>query len=117
MTLRVFIAIELPAPIRQEIVKQTARLRQVLDDAFIRWVPTENMHLTLKFLGDIPPSHLDFIKQSLTQIANSSSAFDLQIGGIGSFPNSKMPRILWIGLQVTAPLNELYQAVEASMIK
>lgn len=116
MTIRAFIAIELPAPLRQEIIKQTARLHQQLGEDLIRWVPPENMHLTLQFLGDVPINHLDFLKQALSQIADHSSAFDLQLSGLGSFPNAKQPRILWMGIHAPA-LNPFQQNVEAAMNK
>ena len=116
MTIRAFIAIELPVSLHQEIIKQTARLRQQLGEDLIRWVPSENMHLTLKFLGDVPINHLDFIKQTLSQVAENSITFDLQLSGLGSFPNSKQPRILWIGIHAPA-LHAFQQNVEASMNK
>ena len=112
MQIRAFIAIDLPQPIQDSIEKQTARLQKTLGDQIIRWTSIQNMHLTLKFLGNIPASHVDFLKQMLTQTADSHSAFDLQIGGIGSFPNGKMPRILWLGVQPPAVLTSLQKNVE-----
>ncbi len=115
MTIRAFIAIELPVSIRQAIIKQTARLRQSLSEEIVRWVPLENIHLTLKFLGDVPTSHVGFLKQSLTQTAALSSAFDMQISGLGSFPNSKLPRLLWVGIYAQSALQTLHQNIEAAM--
>jgi 2'-5' RNA ligase len=116
MTIRAFIAVELPAPLRQEIMEQTDRLHQQLGEDLIRWIPSENMHLTLKFLGNVPINHLDFIKQALSQIADQSSAFDLQLSGLGSFPNSKQPRILWVGIHAPA-LQSFQQSIESVMSK
>ena len=111
--LRAFIAIELPQSLQNTIEKQTVRLRQTLGDDLVRWVPTQNMHLTLKFIGNIANSHLDFIKQLLIRTADSHSQFDLQIGGIGSFPNSKRPRILWAGIHAPAELTSLQRSIES----
>lgn len=111
--LRVFIAIELPQPLQAAIEKQIVRLRQTLGDEIVRWVPTQNMHLTLKFIGNIASSHLDFLKQLLTRTAESHPQFDLQIGGIGSFPNSKRPRILWAGIHTPADLASMQRNIEA----
>ena len=110
--LRAFIAIDLPDSLLQSIEKQTVRLRQALGDDSIRWVPPKNMHLTLKFLGNTAVSHLDFLKQLLAQTADSHPQFDLQIGGIGSFPNLKRPRVIWVGIHAPASLNSLQRAVE-----
>jgi len=111
--LRAFIAIELPSHVCDAIQKQTARLRQTLGNDLIRWVPTQNMHLTLKFLGDTASSYLDFLKQLLTHEANSHPQFDLQLGGLGAFPTSRRPRLLWIGIHAPADLVSLQKGIEA----
>jgi 2'-5' RNA ligase len=111
--LRAFIAIELPSQLQDALEKQTARLRQSLGDDLVRWISTQNMHLTLKFMGNIAASHVEFIKQLITQTADSHSQFDLQISGIGSFPNSKRARILWAGIHAPAVLASLQKSLEA----
>jgi 2'-5' RNA ligase len=111
--LRAFIAIEIPPNIQAAIEKQTARLRQALGNETVRWIPAQNMHLTLKFLGDIASSHVDFLKQLLTREATLHSQFDLQIGGLGSYPTSRRPRILWVGLHIPAELVALQKSIEA----
>ena len=111
--LRAFIAIELPSHVCDAIQKQTARLRQTLGNDLIRWIPTQNMHLTLKFLGDTASSYLDFLKQLLTHEANSHPQFDLQLGGLGAFPTSRRPRLLWIGIHAPADLVSLQKGIEA----
>lgn len=111
--LRAFIAIEIPPNIQAAIEKQTARLRQALGSETVRWIPAQNMHLTLKFLGDIASSHVDFLKQLLTREATLHSQFDLQIGGLGSYPTSRRPRILWVGLHIPAELVALQKSIEA----
>jgi 2'-5' RNA ligase len=111
--LRAFIAIEFPKHLQDAIEKQIVRLRQTLGDEIIRWVPAQNMHLTLKFLGDIATSHVDFLKQLLAHEANSHPQFDMQIGGLGSYPTSRRPRVLWAGLQAPADLTSLQKSIEA----
>lgn len=110
--IRAFVAIDLPPTIQDSIEKQTRRLRNTLGHEFVRWVNVENMHLTLKFLGSVPITHLDFFKQMLTQTADSQQPFEIQIGGIGSFPSLKRPRVLWVGVHAPARLASLQKAVE-----
>ena len=110
--IRTFIALDFPLSILDSIEQQTHRLRQTLGEEAIRWVPTHNLHLTLKFLGNVPVSHLEFIKQMLSQVAESTPQFDMQIGGIGSFPNSNRPRVLWVGIHAPATLATLQKAIE-----
>lgn len=112
--LRAFIAIELPKPLQDAIEKQTVRLRQTLGDEIVRWVPTQNMHLTLKFLGEIATSHVEFLKQLVAQEASSHPSFELQIGGLGSFSTSRRPHILWAGLHAPVGLVSLQKSIEAS---
>ena len=111
--LRAFIAIEFPQHIQDAIERQTARLRQTLGSDLVRWIPAQNMHLTLKFLGDIAASHVEFLKQMLAREAASHAQFDLQIGGLGSYPTSRRPRILWVGLHAPADLVSLQKNIEA----
>jgi 2'-5' RNA ligase len=111
--LRAFIAIELPQHTRTIIERQAARLRQSLDGDLIRWVPSDNMHLTLKFLGDVVDSHLSFLKQMISQTANSHAPFDLQIGGLGCYPNPRAPRVIWIGIHAPSVLSSLQKNLEA----
>jgi len=111
--LRAFIAIELPTHVCDAIEKQTIRLRQTLGNDFIRWVPIRNIHLTLKFLGDTAASHLDFLKQMLVREADSHPQFDMQLGGLGSFPTRRNPRLLWLGIHAPPDLVSLQRGVES----
>ncbi|HNN14452.1 MAG TPA: RNA 2',3'-cyclic phosphodiesterase [Anaerolineales bacterium] len=115
--IRAFIAVDLPPIIQDSLEKQTAHLRQTLGNGLVRWVPPRNLHLTLRFIGDIPPTHLDFFKQMLTKTADSHRPFDLQIGGIGSFPNLKRPRVLWVGLHAPEDLSSLQRQIETGTVQ
>jgi 2'-5' RNA ligase len=111
--LRAFIAIELSGDTQDAIQKQTARLKQSLGDDPIRWIPVSNIHLTLKFLGDIAETHADFLKQMLAHEVDPYAEFDMQIGGLGSFPTAKRPRVLWIGLHAPAALASMQRNIES----
>jgi len=112
--LRTFIAIELPVFIQTAIQRQTAKLRGTLDLSLVRWVPTHNIHLTLKFLGDVSPASLELLHQMLVQEAGQQPAFDISISGLGSFPSPRRPRVIWIGLHAPAVLETLQRSIEAS---
>ncbi len=114
---RAFIALEIPQLIQESIEKQTTRLRLELGNDLVRWVPTHNMHLTLKFLGEVASSHMDFIKSMLNQIAETHTGFDLQIGSIGSFPNLKRPRVIWVGIYAPAGLTPLQKSIEERTVR
>ncbi len=110
--LRAFLASEFPGSLQDAIQKATSDLRKTLGDDLVRWVPTHNIHLTLKFLGDVSPANLDLIKQMLATEAAQYSAFDVDVEGIGSFPNSRRPRVIWVGLNAPAALASLQHSIE-----
>lgn len=111
--LRVFIAIEIPLPIRQEILEQTKSLRGALGSGLVRWVPIENMHLTLKFIGDVSPANVEMISQMLSAEAAACAPFTIRIGGLGSFPAPRRARVIWVGIQAPSALDSLHHGIES----
>ena len=111
--LRVFIAVEIPLPIRQAIRDATESMREALG-SLIRWVPTENMHLTLKFIGEVSPANVEFLSQMLSAETKGSAAFQMKIGGLGSFPSSRRARVIWIGIQAPPGLASLQHGIESA---
>lgn len=112
--LRAFIAVEIPSGIHQAIEKKTASIRGALNASLVRWVPAENIHLTLKFLGDVSPASLEMLKQMLCAEVSQHRAFELGFGGLGAFPNPKRPRVIWIGIEAPAGLEALQHGIEAA---
>lgn len=112
--LRAFIAIEIPESIQTAIQKETVSLRSAADSSLVRWIPPANIHLTLKFLGDVSTTNLQFIKQMLTQECAQHFSFDLEIGKLGSFPTPKRPRVLWVGVRAPADFEKLQKAIESA---
>ncbi len=112
--LRAFLASELPTVLQTAIHTATAALRTSLGNEIIRWVPPQNIHLTLKFLGDVAPSSLDLIKQMLLTEASQFAAFDVRVEGLGCYPSPRRPRVLWVGLIAPPELASLQRAVETA---
>ncbi|HUG34110.1 MAG TPA: RNA 2',3'-cyclic phosphodiesterase [Anaerolineales bacterium] len=110
---RAFIALDIPAAIQRAIDEASADLRTKIG-SLVRWVPVQNMHLTLKFLGDVPPASLDALTATLLAEADSCSSFDMGIGGLGLFPSSKRPRVIFIGIQAPAGFEALYRGIETA---
>ena len=111
--LRAFIALEIPAKVQKDIYHATSSLRNGTG-SLIRWVPAENIHLTLKFLGDISPPNVEFLAQMIRAEADSHHSFDIHLTGLGSFPSPKRPRVIYIGIQAPAELEALQHAVESA---
>lgn len=112
--IRRFIAIELSTELLQFIEGFTDQaLREYSKD--FRWVKTENLHLTLKFLGDTPINSIEVVNLTLNTIAAKMNPFPLKIGGTGAFPTWDRARTIWIGLQPSTELQTLVKTVELSL--
>lgn len=113
MFLRCFIAIGITDQIKREIGRLLDILKKYAVD--IKWVIPENLHLTLKFLGNTPDVLLPTIRESLMQIVSSYEACYIKIYNIGVFPNKKYPRVVWVGIEDTEILKKLKSDIEHSM--
>jgi len=112
--LRTFIAVEIPSHVQKKIQQETEPLRKAIGASLVRWVSIQNVHLTLKFLGDVSPASVDTLTQMLRVEADSCPELDMQISGLGSFPSLRRPRVLFIGIQAPAELEALYRGIESA---
>lgn len=94
--MRAFIAIELPKEIKDYLSDIQKRLFPAGAD--VKWVKPDNIHLTLKFLGEITPEALNQTIQSLEVIAANKKAFYLSLSSVGVFPKIDSPKVIWIGI-------------------
>ena len=94
--IRAFVALPLPGSVRDEIRRAQDALKE--HRFKIRWVRPESIHLTLKFLGDVSPTDIDWIHKALEQAAAGFGALSLFAKGFGVFPNIRKPRVLWVGV-------------------
>jgi len=113
MMLRSFVAVEIPAEIQSALARSTAPLQEALPKPLIRWVAPQNVHLTLKFLGDVSPVNLEQLSEALKAEAAAHETFSMSVGGLGAFPTPHRARVVWIGLDAPAALMALLRGVEA----
>jgi 2'-5' RNA ligase len=111
--LRCFIAIEIPGAIRDALADLQMELREC--NADIRWVKPDNIHLTLRFLGDVGEHRLDGIVSALAKVSGRYEQFSLQVKGLGLFPNMRSPRVLWSDVIDEGSLAQLQDETEAAM--
>ena len=115
MTLiRCFLAVELPSVLQEAIRSATEEARRALGPEIVRWIPVQNIHLTLKFLGDTAPSSLEHIQAALEAEVPQFKPFSVELQGLGAFPSAKRARVLWIGLVAPATLDSLQRALDAA---
>lgn len=112
--LRLFWAITVPAAIRDELAEIQAVFRRLKLD--VKWVETENFHLTLRFLGSVDASVVEPLSAAVSKRIAGTPHFDLAFGGVGVFPSVRKPRVLWVGLRDHEPVAVLHRQVEEAVV-
>lgn len=113
-TLRAFIAVELPPALKDALGEVQQAMKGAGAEA--RWVRAQSIHLTLKFLGDIPSKMVPVVREAMETSAEGTSTFEVRVAGTGAFPNERRPRVLWVGLEEpTGALLELQKKLEAAL--
>lgn len=111
-TIRAFIAIELPSAIQEKLGEVINRLKSQNSSA-VRWVTPHNIHITLKFLGDVSINNLQVLTQILASEVSRFHPFEIRIGRLGAFPNLRQPRVVWVGVQAPPILENIQRGIEA----
>jgi 2'-5' RNA ligase len=113
--IRLFVAVDLPPDVRDALAEAVAPLREDFPKA--RWVPPQNWHVTLKFLGSAPPELVDRVSAAVGSVAADAAPFEAHLRDLGAFPNERRGRVLWAGLvdpedRLAALASELDHALE-----
>jgi 2'-5' RNA ligase len=95
---RVFCAIELPEEVRARLQEHIVRLRSEVPDAVASWSRVENIHLSLKFLGNVAVDRIAAISAAASRAVSEFSAFEIGVGSTGVFPKPSRAQVLWIGV-------------------
>ncbi|MFW5901776.1 MAG: RNA 2',3'-cyclic phosphodiesterase [Thermodesulfobacteriota bacterium] len=111
---RAFIALPLPWDVRSHLRRVQAELKK--QDWPVKWVQPDNIHLTLKFLGDVPETDIPAIRQAMEAAADGFGAIRLSAGGLGAFPGVKRPRVIWCGVSGDLEaLKSLHESLETEL--
>lgn len=114
--IRAFIAIELPQVTLDALAEVQARLSHQISHDNVRWVKPSNIHLTLKFLGQVPKPQVSTIAAALKHAAASLRAFPFEVMHAGCFPNERRPRVIWVGVdEPTGALMALQRTIESAI--
>ncbi len=112
---RVFVALELPEPLKQSLAELIDGFRQRLPPRSVRWVRPEGIHLTLKYYGAVEKERVPELAQALGAVAAQSAPVRLGVEGLGVFPGPLRPQVIWLGLAGDIDrLQHLAEAVEAA---
>ena len=107
--MRLFVAIDLPDAIRDQLALMSCGLPGA------RWVRSEQLHLTLRFIGEVDGALFHAIREALEQVRGHS--FAMQLAGVGYFPPRKKPRVVWVGIRENADLVRLRNRIESSLVR
>ncbi len=110
--MRLFVALDLEPSIAARLHEALQSWRSMAPQA--RWMRVESMHLTLKFIGEVPPEREERIADALSGIRQS--AFPLEMAGVGTFPNPQRARVFWAGIQPSTALEQLARSIEQRLI-
>jgi 2'-5' RNA ligase len=106
---RLFVAIGIPKEIREALTDFVTQLRAIAPQ--VKWVRTDNLHVTVKFLGHTDPAKLQVIEHALCAI-HSYAPVTLEFRGLGFFPSEKRPRVFWAGMQASTNLKSITADVD-----
>ena len=93
-----FIAIPIPEPVRDEIIRVQRDLQLLAPRGAVRWTRPDQFHLTLRFLGDVPADGVEDLKKSVGAVCRNARPLSLRAEGVGFFPNPRSPRVIWVGI-------------------
>jgi RNA 2',3'-cyclic 3'-phosphodiesterase len=115
-TIRLFVAVSISEQSRNAVSNLVENFRS--ESPGVRWVKPENLHLTLKFLGDVEESRLSSLKNALDSSVSDLRLFQFDLTNLGCFPNIKRPRVLWVGIEDESnQLVRLHKNIEEQFFK
>src|SRR6185503_6521880 len=110
---RVFCAVELPDDVRARLQEHIARLRREFPEAAASWSRVENIHLTLKFFGNVELDRIPRISDAAMRTTEQFSKFQIDVGNTGVFPRVSRAQVLWVGVSdPSGKLSSLQQQFE-----
>lgn len=107
--MRLFVALEIPSAVRDSLGGLIGDFRAIAPQP--KWVKLENLHITLKFIGEIPPANLDAIRTALSGV-RADSPLELRIRGLGFFPSERRPKVFWAGIEAGPNLASLAAEID-----
>jgi RNA 2',3'-cyclic 3'-phosphodiesterase len=109
--MRLFVALDIPQDVRARIAAFAENIRPLCPGA--RWARVEGLHVTLKFIGEVPDAKLPEIVKAVASV--KSAPFEVRFENVGFFPSPKSPRVFWVGVHAGEALSELAESVSRAM--
>ncbi|NLN69543.1 MAG: RNA 2',3'-cyclic phosphodiesterase [Chloroflexi bacterium] len=113
--MRIFIAVEIPQDVCLRVEAITSFFKTKTSPTDIKWVNSEHLHLTIKFIGDMPEGRIKNIETIMAQSLAGQAPFNLGVGSMGMFPNQNNPRVIWLGITGGEPLVEMHKSLDQNL--
>lgn len=114
--MRCFIAVDIPEMVKKEVMRATERARKSHRD--LKWVEEENLHITLKFLGEVEREKIEKVKRVLDMITRAEAPFNLTTSEFGTFPKRGALRVFWLGIEGDLDeIKKLQERIEKELLK
>lgn len=113
--LRAFLAIDVDEDLKAKMYKIIKQFKKI--DANIKYVDLENLHLTLKFFGDIDTEGIDLLSSKIESVVSNFDNFTFKIKGCGAFPNTKRIKVIWLGIDEDEIVKKLHDELDKEFVK
>ena len=113
--IRAFLAIDVDEDLKAKMYRIIKEFKQI--DANIKYVDLQNLHLTLKFFGDIDIEGIDLLSSKISKVVEGFDRFDLKIKGCGAFPNTNRIKVIWLGLENDEIVKELHDELDKEFVR
>lgn len=113
--MRLFIAVNFPDDLLNKIEQIMSFFKKKTPPAALKWVQTEHMHLTLKFIGEVEENKVGLIKEILIKSVKRQLPFDIEVGELGMYPHKNNPRVIWLGITGGEPLIDMQKMLDQKL--
>lgn len=113
--LRAFLAIDVDEDIKAKMYKIIKEFKQI--DANIKYVDLENIHLTLKFFGEIDSEGIELLSSKIESVVSNFDKFTIKIKGCGAFPNTNRIKVIWLGIDGDEVIKQLHDELDKEFVK
>lgn len=113
--IRAFLAMDIDDDLKPKINKVIKQFKSI--DAKIKYVELNNLHLTLKFFGDIDTNGLNLLEDAIERVVSDFRPFSIKIKGCGAFPNTNRIRVIWLGIDEDEIIKDLHDRLDKEFVK
>lgn len=113
--MRTFIAFNFSPEINEKIAEIIKYLKTQTPDNALKWVAPQNLHMTIKFLGEVPEENIQKVKDIISASLKGISAFEIAVEGMGMYPNTHQPRVIWLGIKGSEPLRNIHKTLDSAL--